>query len=948
LDGFNDGQVFMGMVGTTPIIDGMQEFKVQSHNDSSAYGGALGGIVNVATKVGTNDYHGGVREFLRNNDLDARNYFIADTIPHKRNQFGAVMGGPIIPGHFRSGAPKSWFYAAYEGYRGIRSSSSLLTVPTPAELTGDLSALTSTQIYNPWSTRPDPAKPGSYLRDPFMCDSSGNPLPVTNGFQTAGTPCDKIPNSLIVNNLVKYISADLPTPVVTGVAGKDAIDPTPNRWRQDTASLRLDHQFTEQTSLWFHYSGFTQPDWFAVNWPGSTSDLYDHSHQTAVQLTHTFGGRSKVLSAGFGRNSAQTNNVNHLGVPNNLWQQVGFSPAYAAIFHQSGNLNPATAIAGYNTRPGGKIQDTHMSDVYEGKADYTWVHGHHTLQMGADIATNNTKSPIEYIEDNFGPAQTSNLEAPARAGAGLASYLLGVIDNADYRNVAETEHGGWVDGWYIQDPWKATDKLTVNIGLRYDLTLEPIYGSLADNNQFVGNLDLDHGTYTVARVPPPCSATQGAPCIPGGPTLPANVFAAPSNGKILLDDYDNLGPRVGLAYRLRPSTVIRAGAGKFFDNWGATTQLSQNYEGTWPSLGELIEENQNYPTAANPLPTINWANPFGAGTGAVSWPAPTPFNQVEWYMSPRQQNAYSEQWNFGIQQSLGTNTVLEADYVGQYSSRWDVSGLDNVATSPGSGDPSLRGPCPFITPTFYDRSIGKSSYNAFRFKLRRSTSKGLSYIVSDTWSKIIDLACDDGYFGAEGCAVQEVYNLKDDRSVAAFDIPHSLSATATYDLPFGKAKFTIANKPLNALIGPWALNGILTLRSGEPFTVGVSGDIANIGGDSERPHIVGPAFPSTRTWQSYLNNSSFQVPAAYTFGDLGRNALRLGSTSNFDLSVIRDFPIPLGQATRLQFRAEFFNALNHALLGGCLDTTVQDPNFGEATCTRKTEREIQFALKLYF
>src|SRR5437773_7832264 len=145
----------------------LQEFKVQSHNDSSSYGGALGGIVNVATKAGTNEYHGDVWEFLRNNALDARNFFIADTIPYKQNQFGGVIGGPLLPGRFRSGAPKSRFYASYEGYRSVRSSQSLLNVPTPAEMTGDLSALTKTQIFNPGTTRPDPANPGSYLRDPF-------------------------------------------------------------------------------------------------------------------------------------------------------------------------------------------------------------------------------------------------------------------------------------------------------------------------------------------------------------------------------------------------------------------------------------------------------------------------------------------------------------------------------------------------------------------------------------------------------------------------------------------------------------------------------------------------------------------------------------------------------------------------------------------------------------
>jgi hypothetical protein len=453
-------------------------------------------------------------------------------------------------------------------------------------------------------------------------------------------------------------------------------------------------------------------------------------------------------------------------------------------------------------------------------------------------------------------------------------------------------------------------------------------------------------------MPPTCNAAAGigAPCLPGGLAgLPPNVTVTPlGNGQILQDDYDNWGPRIGLAYRLNSNTVVRSGFAKFFDNWGAVTQLSQNYEGTWPTVFEQIAPSDlNYPTAANPLPSTNWANPFNQGTGAVTLPGPTPFNQVEWYMDPRQQQAYSLQWNLGIQRSLGTSTVLEADYVGQHSSRLDISGEQNVDTVTGQPSVNTR-PYPYITPTFYDTSTGKASYNAFQFKLRRSTSKGLSYILSYAWSKAINLGC-DGYFGAEGCSIQEVYNLKDDRSVAGFDITHSFSGSATYDLPFGAGRqFASGNKALNAVIGGWGLNGILTLRSGEPFGLGVSGDIAEIGGNTERPNIVGSPFPSTRTPSAYINKTSFVVPNAGTFGDLGRNAYRLGGFSNLDMSLMRNFALPGREGTHLEFRAEFFNTLNQAILGGCLDTTVQDPTFGSASCTRNTERQIQFALKLYF
>jgi len=961
LDGYNNQMSMLAMVGTTPIIDDVQEFKVQSHNDSSSYGFALGGIVNVATKSGTNEYHGDGWEFVRNNVFDARNFFIANTIPYKQNQFGGVIGGPLLPGHFRSGAPKTWFFVGYEGFRSVRASSSLLDVPTAAEIgmggagNADLSSLTS-QIYNPWSTRPDPAKPGSYLRDPFMCDTSRNPLPAPGGIQAAGTPCNIIPASLVIPSMTAYEGIDLPAPVNTGVPGYNVIDVTPNRYREDTTSLRLDHQFSERTNLWFRYTGFTQPDSVSDGYPNTATLLFEHGYQGAVNLTHTFGGGDKVLAVGFARNSQQDNEITKLDIAPNLALQEGWNPYFASGFGAvdaatPGPMDPSLGITGYNTRPSYHHQISTMSDIYEWKGDFTWVRGHHTMSAGADFNTNNFYEPIVYNNENFAIAQTSNLESPAGTGSALASMVLGLPDNNAYRNTIETEQYGWVDGFYAQDTWKATPKLTVNIGLRYEFNKWPVYGTVAAKDQYVGDLDLNNGTYILARVPPACnpSAGVGAPCIPGG-TLPANVVVTPlSNHAIYHTDYDNLGPRLGFAYQLRPTTVIRAAAVKFFDNWGGQLSSSQNYTGTWPSLSLNQNSDQNYPTTANPLPTTIWNNPLNAGgSGTVQLPAATPFEQVAWFMSPWEQEAYSEQWNFGIQQAIGTSTLLEVDYVGSHSSRLDLGTFANQARTPGPGDPSLRRPYPYITPTFYDRSNGRSDYDALQIRMRRTTSKGLSYIISYTWSKDINLGC-DGWFAAEGCSTTQDYNLNVDRSVAGYDIPQMLVASWTYQLPFGNAKsLASSNKALNAVIGGWSLNGIYTLRSGEPLGLGVSGDIANIGQSGERPDQVGPKYLSARTPSEYFDTSSFVVPAEYTYGTLGRNALRDTWSPNFDMSIFRDFKLPFSEAARLQLRGEFFNTWNNVVLGGCADTTVQDPNFGKASCTRNTEREVQFALKLFF
>src|SRR5579883_823697 len=216
----------------------------------------------------------------------------------------------------------------------------------------------------------------------------------------------------------------------------------------------------------------------------------------------------------------------------------------------------------------------------------------------------------------------------------------------------------------------------------------------------------------------------------------------------------NIQPRFGFAYRLSRSNVLRGSFGRFFDNWAAVNQMAQNYEGTWPSTGQLLANNLNQQN-----PVIPAENPF---LGGAALPAPTPFQQVQWYMDPLIQNPYAWQWNFGIQHSLGQNTVLTANYAGATDLRLDEGIYSNVAVTPGPGGPDVvasRQPYPFITPTFYDRSVGKGYYHAFQFSLDRKTSKGLTYLISYTYSKMIDYGS-DGWFGVEGTSIQDPYNLK--------------------------------------------------------------------------------------------------------------------------------------------------------------------------------------------
>lgn len=892
-------------------------------------------MVNVATKGGTNSFHGDAFDYLRNNVLDARNFFTPPTAkvtPYKQNQFGGTIAGPVIIPHLYDGRNKTFFYASYEGLRNHAvSTSSPYRVPTAAELSGDLSDFPVT-IYNPFSTRPDPAHPGYSLIDPF--------------------PNNQIPANLINQSMVKYAQAVYPAPVNIGVTGFNGLDSTSNILRQDLASIRFDQQVRSKDTVFVRYTGMTQPFTGSGGFTGYESNRYFHGYNGALSWIHTFSGNG-VAQFTFGRNSMEYNNpTTFANAPPTLATELGFSPNFVSPFIGGTTLLPSLNPGTPNFPSGGQaISNSHTSNVTEVKGDVSLIHGRHTFKGGADFASNNFEAL--YLNNNvgFSSAETScnfcyatKSGAPA-GGLGLASFLLNVPDNAGLRNVHETEHGGWVDGFYFQDQWKATDRLTVNLGLRYDVTLIPIYGNSKENTNTTGDIDFNNGTYIIQKAPAACSSTVGAPCIPGG-TLPDHVVVTPhSNHSIFNNTYDNWQPRLGVAYRLSPTLVMRAGYGRFFENWAAITQTAQNTEGSWPQLGQLLASNLNQ----NAVPTITSFDPF-PGT---SVPAPTPFASsgfIQWYMNPLQKNPYSDQWNFGFEKQMGSANVISANYVGARSERLDVGGFYNVAMTPGPGDAATiasRRPYPYIPPTYYDRDTGHSNYNAFQFSFNRRASSGLSYILSYTYSKNMSVGC-DGWYGVEGCSIQDPYHIQHDYSVAGFDLTHIFSFSWVYQIPVGPGKrFSTQNRALDYALGNWEFNGLFFTSSGQPFSVGVNGDIANTGCGCDRASGVGGGSPfeANKQPQQWLNPAAFTSPAPFTFGNLGRNSLRADWPRNFDLTLFREFPI--AESKRVEFRAEFFNAFNTPLFGGP-DSNISDSTFGQVFSTANSARIIQMALKFYF
>jgi hypothetical protein len=926
MDGIDDQGSFQSTYTVAPIIDQIEEFKVNSHNDQAEFGGVLGGVINVVTKSGTNQLHGSAWEFLRNDDLDARNTFYAAVTPYRQNQFGVAAGGPVWFPKIYNGRNKTFFFGAYEGQRFTQASNNYLHLPTPAELSGNLAG--EAQAFNPFTTAPDPAHPGEFTRVPF--------------------PNNQIPASLIDTNLVNFISKILPPLQNIGIANYNAIDTTPYVQTQNEFSARIDQTLGSKDFFWFRYSGLYYDTTATGGLPGFTDSSNYPAVNYGASWVHTFSP-SLVLQAQFGR-SKQENNSQTVdpSISSATISSLGFASSFGGNFIATPLLLPSVGISGYsNPIPGtSDTLDPNFTNIWEYKANVSKIIGSHTLRWGGELSTNTFESIYASANTGFAYQQTGNPENSAQPGNAMASFLLDVPDSAGRRDVHETTRWGGVMGFYFQDSWKATPRLTVNLGLRYDRTFDPPYGTNATIGQNggieTGEDDFNNGTYIIQKLPPSCDSRGYAPCIPGDGTLPAHVVVSPT-GKIYHDTTTNWGPRVGLAYRLSDTFVVRSGFGIFYDNWAAVTQTAQNYEGDWPDIGQQLANNLNVPVPGKATPVVNGLNPFAT---SGFFPAPTPFNQVQWMMDPLAKNPYSMQWNFGIAKQLNNSTTVSATYVGSGSRRLDVGGYYNTALTPGPGNPQDRSIYPYIAPTYYDRSIGKGDYNALQFLYDKRFANGLAYQVSYTWSKILDDGS-DGWYGVEGFSVENPYSYQNNRSVAGYDLTHVLSVNVVYELPIGKGKaLATHNSVVDYIIGGWQVNTIASAHSGLPYDITADGDIANTGNTGyERADIVGnPGLP-TQSAKEWFNTAAFAIPATYTYGDSGRNILRGPAFWNLDASLFRKFPFT--ESKVLEFRAEAFNLANTVILNQP-QADISEPNFGVITSTQNTARIIQFGAKFRF
>ena len=937
---FNRSNLYMldGVVNTElntsayiipPIVDSMQEFKVQSHEDKAEYGGVLGGIVDVVTRGGTNRIHASAWEFVRNNVFDARDSFADEAggvalapSPYHQNQFGVLVSGPVWIPKVYDGHNRTFFLFSYEGWRFNQAAESKYWVPISAELSGDFShSILNQPIYDPTTTAPDPNNPGEYTRTQFQ----GNIIPQGRMDQTA----------------VNFIKAYFNSPNLTGDPLGNLLVTKPSTNNSDHYMGRLDEQLGAKDSLFFRYdllnvvslspssntqdSGASVPATnFAIGWT--------HAFTPTLLMDNRYG-QTKRPFARYLSDSAGLGPMTGLGFTSAGGTTLGLSSPWG-----SGGVNAANTIA---------------SPVYDLSDNLTWIHGQHNFKFGLQyIKQGNDSNSPPYGNFSFTNDTTGNPESVGNTGNSLASAFLGLPSQSN--NTSEVANSNRVSAWagFGQDSWNISKSITLTYGFRLDHR-RPFGPS---SNTVVSGPNTD-GTYWIGldEMPSQCGSEGPTPCIPGG------LQNVPYNNEIKLSPYGrawnasywtDFGPRVGIAWRPDSRMVVRGGYGIVYDDLTGMEQDWKGDSGSWPDVGSVsgqVALNQ----LGQPLSPIekNFA------TIGVALPAASPWSQSNWFFDPHHRDGRSQQWNLEIEREMTKNMAVSIGYVGSKTDRLDATGLWDTAQTPGPGTPDqvqARKPFPWYQQTsFYGTDRGFSHYNSLQAKLNRHYSNGLQYLVSYTWSKTTD-AGGSGWFGVENGAggssdFQNYYDINASRGTSSLDIPQDLAISGQYELPVGRGKPYLQNGLASWILGNWQTNAVVQLRSGQPFNMTVPGDVANIGNTLSwwsyaRPNLVGNPKPAHPTKDEWFNPGAFAVPS-FSYGNSPKNFLRSPHVADADFSLFKTFKF--GESAALTFRAEAFNILNIQNYG-VPDSGVGDPTEGEITGNVLAPRQLQLGLHLEY
>lgn len=1017
----------------TPSAEAVEEFKVEQTNFSAEYGFTGATVINMVTRSGTNQFHGSVYDFLRNQVFDSNNWFNnhygIPIAPLRRNDYGVTIGGPIIKN-------KTFFFFDYEGTRATTMSTAQAGVPTTAERNGDFGGLCAAQggtfngsgmcsvaagqIWDPYSGTYDPNTGGpdrsAYI--PFnnlaTYTSPGNPALNGTPYQLPSAPGN------LIDPVAKKMMALFPKPNIPGTPGPNNnwiydnwIGSGPNYSYNDQFDLKIDHRFNDKdlTSVkysqqWSSYDAYNCFNDFID--PCSSGPNQSGAHLFAINNTYTFSP-TLLLNTTFGltRGTLHILAYNTQGVSNPL-STLGF-PSYLntdgfmgvpSIFIGGGYYSAGYTSAG--TDPYGNYKQGQDTGQLTFSLDK--VHGPHELKFGFEgrlhqqnyIQTNAPNGIFNF--DQFGSSMcwnaTCGANSVATGGDAMASFMMGNTLNhsgAPYYEIQfEPATENYQYAWFAQDNWKTTQKLTLNLGVRYDVSLPRTdrYNRQDWFNPYItsplngGSLTYDdqfYGERTIQLV--------------GG-----EQFASPDMRTNYVTDWTDIQPRFGFAWQVLPKTVVRGGYGIYYgqSRSGASGVVPYGGQG----FNQYTSEIPTYQNAGN-TQYLHLNDPFPYGLQQPAGNSLGLLNDVGFgangpLRTPgANQTPYSQSWSFGIERELPWSVLFDAEYIGKKGTHLPFSGAnqldllpasvehysqqqianlltyvnnpfygiitnpDSPLSSPQIQEYQLLLPYPQFTGVATDvQMIANSFYNGMQLSAEKRYSNGLQFLVTYTWQKSIDdssIADDNVTWLGSFTSLQDPNKPWLERSLSTFDIPQIFQVSYSYDLPVGHGRAFGANMPsvLNAIVGGWKTNGIWRYTGGRPlaFTTADGTSLPTYG--TQRPDIVGT--PQRNTGSDWIDNyfanpNVFQLPAPFALGDAPRTmgGIRAPSAFNVDLSLGKQFSLAnVREGMNLEFRIEAQNAFNHPVFG-TPDTNLDDGSFGVISYTSNSPRQVQLAMKFNF
>lgn len=912
LDGVDNNSISTNVQELTtqvarPSVDSIQEFKVSTNPYSAENGRSPGALISVTTKGGSNEFHGTAYEFLRNRVFDANNFFLNRAGRKKgqnvQNQFGANIGGPILK-------DKAFFFFNYEGTRIRKGTTRLGNVPMPNERIGDFSAAAASANKTTYAT---------------LVDRVGDCVGAGKSF-----PDNKIPASCL-DPIAQKVFALLPPPNVvpgTGALNANNFVRVPNIIDDtDSYTVRGDWQVNTNNSFFVRY---TNSDRFRFV-PGVFGGIIDGTGTSAfgrlsmkgqsasIGWNTTIGTRMvNEFRLGWGRNNSRgvqdpfgQNTLADFGI-----RGVPDNPLYSGgipglvIQARGGVPNPGDG--GGLDRLGSPdfLPKFQLTNQFQWSDTVSFSRGAHQMKFGADF-----RGPMRNIYlDVPGLRGTWTFDGQ-RTGIGVADFLLGYPSAAQLTNLAVVDQRLRMFSMFFQDDWKATPKLTLNLGLRYDYATWPYEG--ADR---MTNLDPATGkTFTPA--------------------------SSPYGRSLVSADKNNIAPRIGVAYQLGSKTVMRIGYGRFFmllERAGSEDQLGLNL----PFLVNNVVATTTTSTTANNMRVRTGYN-LALDPSAVN-----PINVRIRAVNPSSRIPSLDQWNLGFQHLLPFNVVATVDYVGTKGTHLSI--LRNLNQQFFNADGTGTGVLPFpaLGPIEFRENVGNSSYHGMEATVEKRFSQGLSFHAAYTLSKSIDYAQEHLFGGGSNSFMQNSRVLRQQRGRSDFDYRQRFVFSYLYELPFGRGRSYLTSGPAAHILGGWRISGVTNMRGGRPFTifasannslVGNRGGLANALADCLRE---GSLDTGQRAIDKWFDKTAYSAPTPARLGNCGRNTLEGPGLVNFDFALARMFDY-FGEGRYLEFRWEMFNMFNHAQFG-LPERNRSSSQVGVISSLAGDPRVMQFALKFIF